>query len=224
MSDTSTLTPVEQAAADAVDTRGRRWLFILVGVVVAAVVVLGVLFVVLWISSAEHDETQNSAITDLGNKATALQDQVRSLGGTPVVSPEQIAGPAGVAGERGATGAAGPQGPAGPAGPSGAPGSPGPTGGPGTPGQPGAPGSAGVDGQDGAPGEAGPAGPQGEPGPAGPAGTPGQPPAGFTITDPVLGDRTCTRDPGSPDDAATYTCTAAFGDASSVRLLSVEVS
>lgn len=164
MSETSTLPPVEQAAADAVDTRGRRWLIILVALVVVGVLVLSALFAVLWFSSRDRDAEQDGAINTLAGQGVALQEQVRSLGGTPVVTPEQLAGPAGVAGERGATGATGPQGP---------PGATGPAGEPGTPGQPGAPGTAGVDGQNGAPGETGPAGPQGEPGPAGPVGETG---------------------------------------------------
>ena len=230
MSETSTLPPVEQAAADAVDTKGRRWLFILVALAVAGVLVLGISFLVLWQRGAE----QNDAIRTLASQGSQLQDQVRSLGGTPVVSNEQIAGPAGVAGERGAAGPAGPPGPPGadstvpgPQGPPGAdstvPGPAGPAGPPGLPGAdstvPGPQGPAGADstvpGPAGAPG---PAGPSGEPGPAGP---PGQPPAGFTITDPVLGDRNCTRDPGSPDNAATYTCTAALGDSTNVKLVGV---
>jgi hypothetical protein len=165
VSDTSTMPPVEpdpveQAAADAVDTKGRRWLFLLVAVAVAGVLVLGVSFLVLW----QREAGLNDAIRTLADQGGQLQDQVRGLGGTPVVSNEQIAGPAGVAGERGAAGAIGPQGPAGVAGP---PGATGPSG------QPGAPGTAGVDGQNGAPGEVGPAGPQGEPGPAGPVGETG---------------------------------------------------
>lgn len=168
MSETSTLPPVEsdlveQAAADAVDTKGRRWLFVLVAVAVAGVLVLGVSFFVLW----QREAGLNDAIRTLASQGTQLQDQVRSLGGTPVVSNEQISGPAGVAGERGEAGAQGIPGP------QGLPGATGPTGEPGIPGQPGAPGTAGVDGQNGVPGEAGPAGPQGEPGPAGPAGETG---------------------------------------------------
>jgi type II secretory pathway pseudopilin PulG len=168
VSETSTLPPVEpdpveQAAADAVDTKGRRWLIALVALAVVGVLVLGISFFVLWQRGAE----QNDAIRTLASQGTQLQDQVRSLGGTPVVSNEQISGPAGVAGERGEAGAQGIPGP------QGLPGATGPTGEPGTSGQPGAPGTAGVDGQNGVPGEAGPAGPQGEPGPAGPAGETG---------------------------------------------------
>lgn len=224
MTPTSTMPAVEKAAADAVDTRGRRLLYVLVALVVLGVVVLGIAFLVLWQRGGE----QNDAIRTLTSQGTALQDQVRSLGATPVVTPEQLAGPAGVAGERGATGEPGP---AGTPGSDGLPGSPGPAGEPGTAGSPGPAGSDGLNGQNGADGNPGPAGPQGDPGPAGPqgdpgatgpAGEPGKPPASFTITDPPFGDRTCTRDPGSPDDAATYTCTTALGSSSGVRLLSLQ--
>ncbi|MGL5910927.1 MAG: hypothetical protein ACRCZP_13045 [Phycicoccus sp.] len=108
----------------------------------------------------------------------------------------------------------------------GLPGRPGVAGPPGTPGVPGAggadstvpgpegpAGSAGGDGQpgtagqDGEAGQDGTAGADGAPGAPGPAGTPGRPPAGFTFIDPDGRQQTCARDAGSPDDAATYTCT-----------------
>jgi len=151
----------ERAAAEAVDAPGTRWLKILIILTVLGVLLLAAGYVILWQISAARDVEQNGAIRTLRDQSTQLQDQVRSLGGTPVVSTEQIAGPAGVAGERGATGLPGSTGPVGPAGPSG------------TPGQPGTPGPAGADGQNGAPGETGPAGPQGEPGPAGSVGETG---------------------------------------------------
>lgn len=58
---------------------------------------------------------------------------------------------------------------------------------------------------------AGPAGPSGAPGetvagPAGPIGPPGPPPASWTYTDAMGTSHTCSRDSGSPDEAATYTC------------------
>ena len=56
------------------------------------------------------------------------------------------------------------------------------------------------------------------------SGAPGKPPAGFTITDEA-GTRTCTRDAGSPDDAATYTCVAAADASSSdIELMSLVTS
>lgn len=211
----------ERAARDAVDTTGRRWLVILVAFVVIGVLVLGAGFAFLWFATADRDDEQNDAIRTLAGQSTQLQDQVRSLGGTPVVTTEQISGPAGVAGERGV---AGPVGPPGPAGIPGTTGEPGPAGAPGQTGSPGSDGASGQNGSDGAPG---PAGPQGEPGPIGPQGVQGEagkPPAGFTITD-ELGTRTCTRDVGSPDDAATYTCVAAADATSSdVQLMSLVTS
>lgn len=45
--------------------------------------------------------------------------------------------------------------------------------------------------------------PKGETGAQGPQ---GPPPKSFTISNGVLGTQTCTRDAGSPDNAATYTC------------------
>jgi len=66
---------------------------------------------------------------------------------------------------------------------------------------PGPAGPAGQDGQDGQDGA------DGAPGATGPAGPAGPPPAGFTFVDNRGRTQTCTRDAGSPDDAATYTCT-----------------
>jgi hypothetical protein len=163
----------ERAATEAVDTSGTRWLKILVTLTVIGVLLLGAGFVILWQVSAARDIEQDNAVNTLAGQGAQLQEQVRSLGGTPVVTPEQLAAPAAVVGERGATGETGAIGPQGP------PGAPGPAGEPGTPGQPGTPGTAGVDGQNGVPGETGPAGPPGEPGPAGPVGETGpQGPAG----------------------------------------------
>lgn len=96
-------------------------------------------------------------------------------------------------------------------GPRGAPGPPGRPGAdstvPGPPGTPGAdstvPGPAGTPGADGADGAPGMNGQDGAPG------QDGEPPAGFTFVDGDGVQQTCTRDPGSPDDAATYTCTTA---------------
>lgn len=39
-----------------------------------------------------------------------------------------------------------------------------------------------------------------------PKGEDGKPPASWTYRDELGGTHTCSRDPGSPDDAATYTC------------------
>lgn len=104
----------------------------------------------------------------------------------------------------------------------GAPGADGPPGVPGPPGQPGAdstvpgpPGAPGADstvpGPAGAPGAPGASGANGMDGRDGAPGAPGEPPAGFTFVDSDGVQQTCTRDPASPDDAATYTCTTASG-------------
>lgn len=44
------------------------------------------------------------------------------------------------------------------------------------------------------------------PPPKGDTGADGKPPASWTYRDELGGTHTCSRDPGSPDDAATYTC------------------
>lgn len=83
---------------------------------------------------------------------------------------------------------------------------------PGTDGAPGVNGTAGTPGLDGAPGSDGAPGEPGEDGQDGTDGTPGEPPAGFSFVDGTGTQQTCSRDPGSPDDAAFYTCTAAAED------------
>lgn len=115
----------------------------------------------------------------------------------------------------------------------GAPGRDGRDGLPGTPGVPGLNGTNGVDGKEGTPGVPGADGATGPGGPAGADGAPGQdgvdgqdgkPPAGFTFTDADGLEQTCTRDPASPNDAATYTCTstATGGGPSQLRLTAYE--
>lgn len=143
----------------------------------------------------------------------ALAEQVRSLGGTPVVTapPRPVdgadgndgqdgeSGPPGTAGTSGVDGQNGAPGPAGPRGPAGVQPSPipGPTG---PAGPTGAAGQDGADGAPGAQGETGPAGPQGEPGPQGPQGEQG--PSGS----PAPSQVTCTPRQGDP---RTFDCTAA---------------
>ena len=110
--------------------------------------------------NAERSEAALTAVADLAN-------QVRSMGGHPVVEPSELpgpvgaSGPAGPAGATGATGATGdtgprgprgypgPTGPVGPMGPAGATGAKGETGPKGEPGQDGKDGADGKDGQDG---------------------------------------------------------------------------
>lgn len=112
-------------------------------------------------------------------------------------------------GTPGTPGAAGPPGPAGPPGADGDEGPPGPPGTDGKDGTAGADGAGGAAGDTGPPGAAGPAGPSGPSGPRGEPGADGSPPAGWTWTDAVTRvTYDCARDPGSPDSAPTYTCTA----------------
>lgn len=209
--------------------RGRWWLWV---AVVAVVVAIGG---VLWIATTATT-AQTELATTTGQRDAAvvqsvsLAEQVRQACASGALAPsdslcaraaqvqaQPIPGPAGPAGAPGSSGAPGPSGPPGPPGPSGIPGPPGE---PGADGQP--PPCLAEAGQcvgpQGSTGSPGPAGPQGEPGPAGPQGepgapgAPGSPPASFTFIDADGRAQTCTRDPGSPDTAATYTCTASGGD------------
>lgn len=112
-----------------------------------------------------------------------------------IESDPRFRGPVGAAGLPGVPGAPGTAGTPGAAGSAGADGVQGAPGAAGLPGANGIDGANGTNGADGSPGPAGPAGAQGSPGAA------GKPPASFTFS-----NQTCTRDAGSPDDAATYTC------------------
>lgn len=82
-------------------------------------------------------------------------------------------------------------------------------------------GAAGVDGKPGTDGVNGQDGKDGKDGRDGTDGANGKPPAGMTIVGPDGQAQTCTRDAGSPDDAATYTCTSSTGP-TSMRLTSME--
>ncbi|MFB9925984.1 hypothetical protein ACFORO_12605 [Amycolatopsis halotolerans] len=213
-----------EAARQARDDRAHRLMAILGGIGILGVIILGV-FVFL-------QSSEIGGLRDTGNatasQAQQLAQQVRSLGGTPVVTPP-APGPSGPQGATGAEGRQGPPGPSGPSGPPGTPGAngaPGSTGATGTPGTPGTAGAAGTNGlngsagKDGAPGPAGPSGSPGPPGPAGPSGPqgatgndgqPGQPPSGWTTTYPGGVTETCSRaanfDPSNP----RYTCTVSPG-------------
>lgn len=178
-----------RSAARARDGVGHRLL-----VVVMLLTLLGVAGLAFgFFVQLQRGNAQSDAIRSLASSSTALSDQVRALGAVPVVTPEQIAGPAGEAG---------PAGPAGPQGPAGAPGAAGAAG------ASGAPGAAGAAGAPGSPGAPGAAGAPGAPGADGADGAPGQPPAGFTFVDGRGRTQTCARDTASPDSAPTYTCTA----------------
>ena len=106
-----------------------------------------------------------------------------------IESDPRFRGPAGSQGTPGLPGAAGTPGAAGEAGANGEQGAPGLNGTDGAPGEPGAPGTPGANGD------------KGDKGDKGDPGASGKPPASFTFS-----NQTCTRDAGSPDDAATYTC------------------
>lgn len=120
---------------------------------------------------------------DTGQLQGRICDDARGVIADPVPPAPGVPGPPGPPGRPGADSTV--------PGPPGAPGADSTV--PGPPGTPGADGVPGMNGQDGAPGQD------------------GEPPAGFTFVDGDGVQQTCTRDPGSPDDAATYTCTAASG-------------
>lgn len=168
-------TLVEPAAAQARDDRSHR-LLNLAGVLVV-VAVLG-LAVWSWLSihslnadvaTADSDaRTATTSAQDAAGRAQQLYDQVKRLGGTPVVQPPPpiAAGPAGQPGATGATGPAGQnppclltaqqcQGTDGKPGADGTQGVPGPVGPAGADGKDGQPGADGKPGADGAPGKDG---------------------------------------------------------------------
>lgn len=214
MSDDIQRSIVQPAAEHARDRWMHRGLW-----VAALLLVIGVL-VLFAITLSQRGQIGDLAAQADRNAETSQQlaDQVRSLGGTPVVEPA-IPGPQGPQGAPGQNGAAGPSGPpgpqgpvgaagpSGPAGPSGEPGSNGRDGRDGSTGPTGATGPAGPSGAQGPPGPAGPQGPQGPPGPAGAAGEPGQPPSGWTTTYPDGSTETCTRAAGFDPANPKYTCT-----------------
>lgn len=174
----------------------------------------------LWLTAVDdrvqHIEDSRRASEDEASEyATAVERlaaQVRRLGATPAVDPDDLPeldtligpaglpGPAGPPGAPGADGTDGTDGQDGNRGPTGPPGHDGTAGTDGTPGSPGPPGAPGPQGPAGDPGPRGEPGPQGEQGPQGP---PGSPPAAFTFTDPGT---------SLPGDETTYQCTDPDGD------------
>lgn len=137
-------------------------------------------------------------------RGDALAQQVRSLGGTPVVGP------------RGAAGAAGLIGPSGPPGATGVSGKPGKDGKDGSPGPSGSPGPAGPAGAAGSPGPAGPTGPAGQDGASGAPGKDGSsgsdgkngaPPSSWTYTDQDGNEYRCVPVDDFDPDNPRYTCT-----------------
>lgn len=171
-------TIVQPAAADAVDRRGRR-LVVVLGVLTALLIAGG-------LAGFFIDRSQRIA------DVAALAQQVRDLGGTPVVQPPAVAGPTGPTGPAGRDGTDGRDGRDGTSPPclSEPPQCRGANGDPGTDGQDGQNGADGADGRDGQ------------------DGVDGKPPAGWTWIDGDGREQSCTRNPDSPDNAPTYTCTA----------------
>lgn len=144
--------------------RARRWV---------GPIVLGLVLLVLTVWVVGRIDALGSRLARAERNATALSDQLRRHGITPVVTAGPGApGPAGSPGAPGAPGQPGANGAPGRAGASGTTGDPGPRGPAGSPGPAGPSGAAvqGPPGPSGAPGKDGPAG---EPGPAGPTGPPG---------------------------------------------------
>jgi hypothetical protein len=183
---------VSRAAEAAIDHRGHRLMWACLMLVVIGVTAVGI---VVWSVLSGQDE-QGDAISSLELQADRnavaaqqLANQVRDMGGQPVVQPPSPGerGPAGAQGPEGVSGPSGPPGPIGPGGPAGAPSSPGTAGEPGADGVQGPAGSDGAAGANGAPGPAGPQGPQGPQGDTGPAGAPGPAcPAGYESRPAVI--------------------------------------
>jgi hypothetical protein len=208
----------KEAAHQARDDRAHRWIVILAGIGILGVAVLGVF---LFLQSSEIGSLRESG-NSTAAQAQQLAQQVRTLGGTPVVTPA-APGPSGPQGATGATGAVGPAGPSGPsgapgpigpAGPKGDTGSNGTAGSSGSNGSPGKDGTAGATGPAGQPGGQGPSGPAGPAGPQGPSGSdgqPGQPPSGWTTTYPGGATETCSRVPDFDPANPRYTCTVSPG-------------
>lgn len=201
MSDTEV---IERAADGARDERGRRLVWLFVGIAIAGVIAVAVAF----FATRGHDAAQDDTIAELKAQATAnadvaqqLFDQVKQLGGQPVVEPPPP-------GDRGTDGADGRDGVDGEDGHDGQPGKDGADGT--------SPpcltetaqcrGADGRDGVDGAPGAAGQDGANGADGANGQDGAGGAPPAGWTWVDGVGRTQSCARD-GGTDAAPHYDCT-----------------
>lgn len=197
----------EDDATDKASTRRAWWLPLTAALAFAALMAAG-MAAIGDVRSHLRQSEQNQHV---------LSDQVKNLGGVPLVTPS-----VGPRGERGETGPPGQTivGPRGSPGPSGPPGRPGKDGRDGSVGPSGPPGVAGSPGPKGEPGETvtGPPGPRGEPGedgkdstvpgPRGEPGPTGPPPSGWTYTDHLGIAYTCTPDePGSTH----FTCKPSGG-------------
>lgn len=199
---------VQPAAHDARDGRSHLIIYAAGAAVVAGIIGLALLW---WGQHGQITQLRADGNTT-ASQAQQLANQVRSLGGTPVVEPASPGpqGPQGLPGSNGATGSTGQTGAQGVPGQKGDKGDTGAAGTNGSNGQNGNDGKTGPSGEPGATGAQGPAGAQGATGPAGPAGAdgePGQPPSGWTTTYPDGSTETCQRaanfDPASPQ----YECT-----------------
>lgn len=183
-------------------TRTLRWAWF----VVALAVVVAATWLILSVShrldrsdartaaADSHAAKAERVATQATAAANALADQVRRLGGQPVVEPSQLpqVGPTGAAGATGATGPTGATGARGPRGLRGLMGLPGPTGATGATGPAGATGAKGEPGKDGADGATGATGPAGYP-------------ASFSFTSIGGKTVTCT----DPDGDHAYDCAPA---------------
>ncbi|MGZ3140789.1 hypothetical protein ACVDFE_02050 [Lentzea chajnantorensis] len=187
-------TALHQAAEDARDRKGHRWMWVGLAAALAGLV---------WLAIANISHTNEISALDQQQRAAAeaaqtLAGQVRELGGTPAVQPP-------APGERGEQGTPGRDGVNGRDGTNGV-----------TPAcvfeSSQCRGESGRDGQNGADGKDGKDGTNGVDGKDGLDGQPGRdgvPPAGWSWVDGDGRTQSCARDAGSPDTAPTYTCTAA---------------
>lgn len=161
--------------------------------------------------SQEQQHALAQAARDNAKAAAALADQVRRLGGRPVVKPSTlptpVVGPKGDAGIPGVVGAVGPQGEQGPPGPRGPRGATGARGPAGVDGQPGTPGPTGPRGEQGPAGPPGPQGERGEPGPPGDRGPQGQ--SGPTCPDGYTPQQRTLRTDEQPTGEPVVVCVAA---------------
>lgn len=166
-------TLVQPAAENARDDQSHRLLYL-----AGALVVVGVLGLALWAwfsIRGLHDEVTAAEVhaDTATSSAQQLYDQVKRLGGTPVVAPPAVQGPTGATGATGAQGLPGRDG---------SPGQSPPclftpsqcVGAAGKDGQPGANGKDGVDGKNGVDGQPGTNGVDGQPGKDGTNGVDGK--------------------------------------------------
>lgn len=167
---------IDEAAERAVsrDPTARRAAWAALGLLLASLTVFALYFGVRYASLRGHAEQQDRQLSELARQAednatlaSALEDQVRSLGEQPVVDAPAV-GPPGPRGEAGPRGPMGPRGLPGADGDDGIDGERGPAGERGPRGETGPSGPAGEQGPPGPPGPAGPSGPRGPEGPPGP--------------------------------------------------------